>query len=727
VTKAPRDETEHEENVDREEPQPEEQEELRHAEEEDIADGEAVARLLIENAEEIVDPLDGLVERCLDNPGAAFTLEVLSAAAELRKTDLAAYHQLRFRLKAQRMVPLADFEKNVLAFAGEHGSDQKPSQADMLVELAEAAELFHTADLTAFADIEVNGHRETWPIRKRGFRRWLARRYFEANGGAPNSEAMQAALGVLEAKAHYDAPERQVCIRTGGLDGKIYLDLADDTWAAVEIDEHGWRIVDTPPVRFTRTAGMKPLPVPQRGGTVETLRRFLNLKSDADFVLTVSWLLAAMRNTGPYPVLALAGEKGTAKSTFSAMMRSLVDPNTAPLRALPREDRDLFIAASNAHLVCFDNISGTLPAWVSDTLCRLATGGGFATRALFTDDEEMLFDAERPILLNGIDDVIGRADLADRSIFLSLEAMPKRQRRTEKELWREFEAERPGILGALLDAIAVGIRRLPTIHLAMLPRMADFAEWASACETAMWAEGTFEAAYTGNINAAIDIVIDADTVASAVRAFMASRTQWSGTASDLLGALTSEVGERTAKSKEWPSSARAFSVRLRRAASSLREIGIDVSKPVAAGASRSRVIQIGNNQQRQAEEDRNFAFFASVAFTSGDSNDLAGTQNAGVNANAFGADEKNANASSANANLNANRTQTTPAETVCVHPNALISNEVNAKNAKNAKLPLQSGRASHSIPDTHTRDGNGARQPEPRSTDAQRPDWSKRL
>jgi len=108
---------------------------------------------------------------------------------------------------------------------------------------------------------------------------------------------------------------------------------------------------------------------------------FLNLKSDNDFVLVVAWLVAPLRNSGPYPVLALSGEQGSAKSTLTAILRELLDPNTAPLRALPREDRDLFIAATNGHVLAFDNVSG-LPAWLSDTLCRLATGGGFAVRQL---------------------------------------------------------------------------------------------------------------------------------------------------------------------------------------------------------------------------------------------------------------------------------------------------------------------------------------------------------
>ncbi|MBF9021226.1 hypothetical protein HKCCA1065_09940 [Rhodobacterales bacterium HKCCA1065] len=541
----------------------------------------------IDAAEEIPDPLDGLVEKSAEYPGAAFTSEVLDRLAALKAEDRASFEALRARLKKVgcRVTALD------AAMAEESGvGGRGPTQADILIDLAAAADLFHSADGTALADIMINEHRETWPVRTKGFRRWLARQFYEQTGGAPSSEALQSALNVIEAKAHFDGPERQVFIRVGGLDGRLYLDLGDEAWRAVEIDTTGWRVIDKPPVRFRRAAGMQPLAVPATGGSVDALRAFLNVQSDQDFVLVVAWALAVLRNKGPYPALVLSGEQGSAKSTFSAILRSLLDPNTAPLRALPREDRDLFIAASNGHLLAFDNVSG-LPVWISDTLCRLATGGGFAVRQLYTDQDEVLFDAARPVILNGIEDIVTRPDLADRAVFLTLEPIPEERRRPEAELWAAFEAERARLLGVLLDAVVEGLKRLPHTQLPRLPRMADFALWASACETAIWPAGTFWSAYCGNRDEAVEGVIDADPVAAAVRAALTERTVWTGTASDLLGALGEVAGERIAKSKTWPDSPRALSGRLRRAATFLRKIGIEVSFE-REGRARTRIIRI---------------------------------------------------------------------------------------------------------------------------------------
>jgi hypothetical protein len=335
---------------------------------------------------------------------------------------------------------------------------------------------------------------------------------------------------------------------------------------------------------------MKALPEPGRGGSIAALRSFLNVQSDADFALVVAWILAAMRDKGPYPALVVSGEQGSAKSTFSSIVRALLDPNTAPLRALPREDRDLFIAATNGHVLVFDNVSG-LPAWISDTLCRLATGGGFAVRQLYSDQDEVLFDAARPVILNGIEDIVTRPDLADRAIFLTLAPIPEDRRRPEAELWASFEAERPRILGILLDVVVEGLKRLPATRLPRLPRMADFAVWATACETSLWPAGTFGSAYCGNRDEAIAGVIDADPVAAAVRAMIAAQTEWTGTASDLLDALGEFVGERIVKSKTWPDSPRALSGRLRRAATFLRKTGVEIGFE-REGRARTRMIHI---------------------------------------------------------------------------------------------------------------------------------------
>lgn len=340
---------------------------------------------------------------------------------------------------------------------------------------------------------------------------------------------------------------------------------------------------------------MQALPVPIKGGSIDDLKEFLNVRSYDDFVLAVSWLLAGLRGHGPYPVIVLSGEQGSAKTTFSNILRSLIDPNKSPSRTLPKENRDMFIAANNAHVLAFDNVS-LLQYWISDSLCRLSTGGSFATRQLHTDQDEVLFEATRPIILNGIEDIVSRPDLADRALFFTLEAIPEYQRRSETELWRKFEAKRPYILGALLDALVEGLNRIDEIKLPTLPRMADFAEWGVATETALWKEGTFWDTYEGNRKDVVENVIESDPVASAILSMMEGNAEWGGTATELLDALEREVGERITKSKNFPKSPRNLSGRLTRAATFLRKKDIEIERGKEGRAGKRMIyIKVVNN------------------------------------------------------------------------------------------------------------------------------------
>jgi len=465
----------------------------------------------------------------------------------------------------------------------------------MLSDIAQFEELFHTASGTAFADIIIAGHRETWPIRSKRFRAFLKRSYYQATREAASAAEILSALDLLEARAQFDGPQHPVHVRIAEQAGHIYLDLADEHWRVVDIGADGWRVLGSAPVRFRRPAGMLPLPVPARGGSIESLRSFLNLPSRNDFVLIVAWLLAALRAGGPYPLLSISGEQGSAKTVLCKLLKALIDPNAAPVRALSREERELMIAASNGYLLAFDNLSG-LPHWLSDACCRLATGGSFAVRRLYTDDEEVLFEAARPILLNGIEEVVSRPDLGDRAIFLTLAPIEETQRRPESELWHVFEIERPRILGALLDAVVQGLRALDGVHLSRLPRMADFALWATACEPALWPVGTFARAYAANRRAAIENIIEADPVANRVRTMMANRTLWTGSASDLLQLCAQNDRDDFSKGTSWAKNPRALAGRLRRAQTFLRILGIEITFS-REGRAGNRIIRVSTDAE----------------------------------------------------------------------------------------------------------------------------------
>ncbi len=451
------------------------------------------------------------------------------------------------------------------------------SQATRLVSLADGAELFHTPDDQPFASVPMSGHRETWPLRGKDFRAWIARRFHEVEGKTPSAQALEDAINVLEGEARFEGPARPVFVRLAEYEGAIYLDMANSQWQAVEVTASGWRVVERPPVYFRRPRGLLALPTPVLGATLGELRHFVNT-ADEDWPLIAAWLVMAVRPHGPYPILVLHGDQGAAKSTTSRVLRALVDPNTTPLRAEPRDVRDLMIAAKNGWFIPVDNLS-RLPQWLSDALCRLATGGGFATRELYTDADEVLFDAQRPVIINGIEELVTRGDLIDRAIILYLPDIDEDARREEDALWSEFETAKPGLLGALLYAVSAAMRNVPGVKLERLPRMADFARWAVAAAPGADYEATaFIAAYAQHRSAAQELAFEASPVLSLIPPLIAAfGNRWVGTATELLSALGSKVDEATRRQREWPTAPRELTNTLRRSASSLRATGVRVT------------------------------------------------------------------------------------------------------------------------------------------------------
>lgn len=488
----------------------------------------------------------------------------------------------------------------------------KPPQSQVLLALTDEAgvEVWATPEGITYMSVEVDGHREHHRLGTRASRDWLSRLYYGLEGKAPSAQALQDTLGVLRGEALWgDGQRHPVYVRHATRGEAIYIDLGDPTWRAVEIDAGGWRIVADPPVRFRRSRGMLPLLDPERGGDLDVLRPLLNANDDT-WTLIAGWLVGCMAPSGPYPVLGLHGEQGAAKSSAARLLRGLLDPNVAPLRSEPRDERDLVIAASNGRIVALDNVS-SLPASLSDALCRLATGGGFATRELYSDSEEMIFNAVRPVILTGIAEVATRGDLLDRSILVTLDPIPESERLTEAELESRWADVAPVAFGALLDAASTALERAEEVHLDRLPRMADHALWVTAAEPALgWDHGTYTHIYGEARAAAVETALGASPLTDPVR--ILAETGWEGSATELLATLADRVGEPVTRSRTWPRSARGLSSALRRLAPDLRSEGIEVEWRRTAGEGSRRIIVVRTGDK---------ASVAFVASAQGDASD----------------------------------------------------------------------------------------------------------
>jgi hypothetical protein len=464
----------------------------------------------------------------------------------------------------------------------ENEPGQRRSQAEHLIALAEPITFFHDADKECFAEVPVNGHKEVWSLKSNGFKDYLSKLYYDHHSSAPNSQALQNALGVFRGRALFGSREEKVHVRLAKADDAVYLDLCNDQWEYIRITSAGWEIIKEPPVHFRRPKGIKALPRPVTGGSLEDLRVLINEDMNDEWILLASWLIGSLNPNGSYPILIIHGEQGSAKSTTTKIIKSMIDPGSALLKTLSRSTRDLMITSKNCWVLSFDNLSGLKPD-MSDAFCRLATGGGFSTRQLYDDSEEVIFDAKRPIILNGIDELATRQDLADRALLVNMPRIPEGKRKLEQKVWKKFKELHPRVLGALLDAVSYAMKHFDKVSLKSLPRMADFATWVIAAEPILpWPKGRFLELYNQNREEAALACFESDQVAIALREFIEQQKEWQGTATELLKALE-ELPEVDRYRKSWPKSASYLSGRVSRIADSLRKAGISVEHPKTRG------------------------------------------------------------------------------------------------------------------------------------------------
>jgi putative DNA primase/helicase len=412
----------------------------------------------------------------------------------------------------------------------------------------------------------------------------------EKTKGAAGTQALEDALRVFEARAIRGA-KYTPRLRVGQNRGRLYIDLCDDAWRIVEITSQGWNVIDRASVKMMRSKSMRPLPEPEAGSIIEELRSFFNM-SDDDYTLTIAWIICAFRDRGPYPILIIGGEQGSGKSTVAQILRTLVDPSLAQIRLPPKDERDLFISAANGWVLAYDNLSVISP-WLSDALSTVATKGGLATKQLYSDMDEMVFEAQRPIILNGIPFLAERPDLAERALIVRCKTISNADRIPEDEVWSRFDKAHPRIFAAICGALSVALRRYPEVQRATYPRMADMMKWVTAAAPGLgWDEDQLDRAYNEKIRDTAELAFEADNVAGAIRGLMSEQSKvWEGTASDLLieiGRLVSDV-ERNAKA--WPKSPSALSNRLERIGPLLRDQDLIVERRRASGA---RIITIAH-------------------------------------------------------------------------------------------------------------------------------------
>jgi len=458
--------------------------------------------------------------------------------------------------------------------ATERPRDGDPSVADLLVALAKDAVLFHDGQGETYATIPVADHRESWRIASTHFKQWLAHRYYRAYRSSAPTNSLATAIAQLQAMAQFDGACKPVHGRVAKIGAEVWINLANENWQAIRVTAAGWEVIDNPDHCFLRTAGMKSLPVPQHGTeNLDDLFELFRIDNLDDRLLITSWSVNTLLPTSSYPILGVTGEQGSGKTTASRALLRLVDPHEMEGRSPPRSEEDIAVAAQNAHVLCYENMSGIKPH-LSDSLCRLSTGSAFSARKLYTDAEERQLRFCRPLILNGIDDLASRSDLADRIVGIALQPIPRRHRRTESELWASFDRIHGRLLGALLGLVVEHLRA--PMHDAPLERMAEFSMIGATVARALGHDPrVFADAYKRNRERTSFAALEESAIGP-VLLRLPLQDKTSRTVAGWLDALVEASTTVERSHPDWPKSARRLTSQLRRLRPDLGRLAIQV-------------------------------------------------------------------------------------------------------------------------------------------------------
>ena len=469
---------------------------------------------------------------------------------------------------------IEQFARELQATTGKRGKrkpdQEKETQAEKLIRIGSALPLFHDDMKEGF--VELSGR--IVRVRSAAFKQYLSRALWEQEKKAPNSDSLNQAQNVLEAMALFDGTCRSLFNRIGTHGGAIFYDLGDGR--AVRITLGQWEIVTDHPRIFKSYPHQQPQVEPKRGGNIEKLLDYLNIAKEDHRLLAMVVLVAYFLSDIARPILHPWGDQGSGKTTLSILFKLLIDPSKVAVFFAPRDLGETVQALEHHYFLCLDNLSD-IPGWLSDLLSQAVTGGGLSKRKLYTDDEDHVFQLKRCIAVNGINQLIYRPDAMDRSLLIHHSRIDPARRRTETELYTEFEQDRPYLLGAIFDTLARAMEIRPTISLSTLPRMADFALWGCAIAEALgYSRDDFLEAYQNNIRTQNSEVVGGNTLAQAVLVFMEDKEQWTGTVREAFEELRAIAYPNIAKDKPLPKEDPSFPKAANKLRKHLERIGANL-------------------------------------------------------------------------------------------------------------------------------------------------------
>lgn len=451
-------------------------------------------------------------------------------------------------------------------------------KADRLVTLVleSDATLFHDQFQEPYIALYGNG-KEILKLNSKSFRRWLANKAWTEMETACGGEVLKTATQILEGKACFDSPENELQVRIARFNETICYDLGDGR--VINITPQDWKIIDNPPIIFKRLAHQKIQTEPKQGGNTNELFDFINIRGgNNDLLLILVSIIAGFLPGFPHPILLFHGAQGSAKTTLARILKEIVDPSILKTLTMPDTIKEFIQLVSHHWMIPLDNLSD-LNDGFSDALCRSCTGDGFSKRELYSDDEDIIYEFQRFICINGINLVAEKPDLLDRCLIIGLERIAHFEE--EKAFWQRFRERKPFILGAILDVLVLALREIDNVPNLGNARMADFMKWGYAITKALGYEPEkFVAAYENNVAKQNEEALEASPVAVAILDMMDRQNRWEGTPSELLSKFNERAGllKINTKATSWPKDAHWLWRRIQEARTNLETRSIKAER-----------------------------------------------------------------------------------------------------------------------------------------------------
>ena len=488
-----------------------------------------------------------------------------------------------------------------------YNNDSQCSKALKLLTEDYCARFIRDDNNSVYVTLRLNFHEETHSVEKEVFKHILNGIYYDKYGRALNRDVFNQIVEIISYKALYNSWLPEPVFNRVGFDknGNYYYDLSNTNWEMIKISENDYRLDEYQPVCFNRYKHQIPqvepnLRVNNMSG-IDKLSKYINIKED--MLLFICWLISCFVPNIPHPILILHGEMGSAKTTALSFIKRIVDPSIIETLSMPKDVRSLSVIMQKHWFIPFDNIS-YISEEMSDFLCRVVTGTAIQDRKLHTNGEDYIFKFQKIVGINGINQVVNKPDLIDRSIIIELEPIQPDDRKEISQFKAEFENDLPEILGCIFKILSESIRYYKEYKPCKPQRMADFQRWGCAIGYAWKGEQgalNFLSDYVDKTISQKTDVLNYDVVSSTLISYMECRAEYSGTMTNLLSELKDEA-DRTGvdiRGNHFPSNARALSAKINELKGTLSLVGFAISN---TRNSKERIITIKNENYKENKQ-----------------------------------------------------------------------------------------------------------------------------